>query len=33
MFRALLSPSTGAQDYSADYHIGHPVLGLLLVGS
>jgi len=31
MFRALLCPSSGARDYSADYHIGRPVLGLLLV--
>jgi len=29
MFRALLCPSSGAHDYSADYHVGHPVLGLL----
>jgi len=33
MFRALLCPSSGAHDYSADYHMGRPVLGLLLVGS
>jgi len=33
MFRALLCPSSGAHDYSADYHMGCPVLGLLLVGS
>jgi len=33
MFRALLCPSSGAHDYSADYHIDRPVLGLLLVGS
>jgi len=33
MFRALLFPSSGAHDYSAGYHIGLPVLGLLLVGS
>ena len=33
MFRALLCPSSGAQDYSADYHMGRLVLGLLLVGS
>jgi len=32
MFRALLYTSSGAHDYSADYHIGRPVLGLLLVG-
>ena len=32
MFRALLCPSSGAQDYSADYHMGRPVLGLLFVG-
>jgi len=25
MFRALLCPSSGAQDYSADYHMGRPV--------
>jgi len=31
MFRALLSPSSGAHDYSADYHMDRPVLGLLLV--
>ena len=31
MFRALLCPSSGAHDYSADYHMGRPVLGLLLV--
>jgi len=33
MFQALLRPSSGADDCSADYHIGRPVLGLLLVGS
>jgi len=33
MFRALLCPSSGAHDYSADYHVGRPVLGLLLAGS
>ena len=33
MFRALLCPSSGAHDYSADYHMGRPVLGLLLVAS
>ena len=33
MFRALLCPSSGAHDYSADYHMSRPVLGLLLVGS
>ena len=33
MFWALLCPSSGAHDYSADYHMGRPVLGLLLVGS
>ena len=33
MFRALLCPSSGAHDYSADYHMGRPVIGLLLVGS
>jgi len=27
-----LCPSTGDHDYSADYHMGRPVLGLLLVG-
>ena len=32
MFPALLCPSSGAHDYSADYHMGRPVLGLLLVG-
>ena len=26
-------PSSGAHDYSADYHMVRPVLGLLLVGS
>jgi len=31
-FQALLCPSSGAHEYSADYHVGHPVLGLLLVG-
>jgi len=30
MFRALPCPSSGAHDYSADYHMGRPVL--LLVG-
>ena len=29
MFRALLCPSSGAHDYTADYHVGRPVLGLL----
>jgi len=33
MFRALLCPLSGSHDYSADYHMGRPVLGLLLVGS
>jgi len=33
MFRALLCSSSGAHDYSADCHMGRPVLGLLLVGS
>jgi len=33
MFRALLCASSGAPDYSADYHMGRPVLGLLLVAS
>ena len=33
MFRALLRPSSGAHDYSAVYHMGRPILGLLLVGS
>ena len=33
MFRALLCPSSGAHDYSADYRMGRPVLGLLFVGS
>ena len=32
MFRALLCSSSGAHDYSADYHMGRPVLGLLLAG-
>jgi len=32
MFRALLSPSTGAHDYDVDYHIGRFLLGLLYVG-
>ena len=31
MFLALLCPSSGAHDYSADYHMGRPALGLLLV--
>jgi len=25
MFRALLCPSSGADDYSTDYHMGRPV--------
>jgi len=25
MFQALLCPSSGAHDYSVDYHIGRPV--------
>jgi len=29
MFRALLSPSSGAHDYDILYHIGRFVLGLL----
>jgi len=33
MFRVLLCSSSGAHDYNVDYHIGRPVLGLLLVGS
>jgi len=33
MFRALIRPSSGAHDRSADYNKGRPVLGLLLVGS
>jgi len=33
IFRALPFPSSGAHDYSADYHIGRSILGLLLVGS
>jgi len=33
MFQALLCPSSGTRDYSADYHTGHLVLGLLSVGS
>ena len=33
MFRALLCPSSGAHDYSADHHMDRPVLELLLVGS
>jgi len=33
MFRALLCPSSGAHDYSVDYHMTRPVFGLLLVGS
>jgi len=32
MFRALLRPSSEAHDYSADYHMGRPIPGLLLVG-
>jgi len=31
MFRALLCPSSGAQDYNFDYHIGRFVLGFLYV--
>jgi len=31
MFRVLLCPSSGAHDYSVDYNMGRPVLGLLLV--
>jgi len=31
MFRALLCPSSGAHDHSADHHMGRPVLLLLLV--
>ena len=31
MFRALLRPSSGAHDYSTDYHMGRPILGFLLV--
>ena len=31
MFRALLCPSSGAQNCSVDYHMGRPFLGLLLV--
>ena len=30
MFRALLCPSSGTHDYSTDYHMGRPILGLLL---
>jgi len=33
MFRTLLRPSSGAHDYSSDYHMDRLVLGLLLVGS
>ena len=33
MFQALLWPSSEAHDYSADYHTGSPVIGLLLAGS
>ena len=29
MFRTLLCPSSGARDYTVDYHIGRLVLGLL----
>jgi len=32
MFRALLSPSSGARDYDVVYHIGRLILGLLYVG-
>ena len=32
MFRAPLCPSSGAHDDSVGYHIGRPVLELLLVG-
>jgi len=33
IFRATLCPSPGAHDDSVGYHIGRPVLELLLVGS
>jgi len=33
MFRALLCLSSVAHDYIADYQMGRPVLGLLMVGS
>jgi hypothetical protein len=33
MCQTLLCPLSRAHEYSADYHIGRPVLGLLLVGS
>ena len=32
MFRTLIYPSTGACDYSLDYHIGRIVLGSMCVG-
>ena len=32
MFRALLSPSSGARDYDVNYHIGRFILDLLYVG-
>jgi hypothetical protein len=32
MFRAALCPSSGAHDYIADYHMGHLILRLLMVG-
>jgi len=33
MFLALLCPSSGAHNYSADYHMAIKFLGLLLVGN
>jgi hypothetical protein len=32
MFRAPLCPSSGAHDYTADYHMGRLILRLLMVG-
>jgi hypothetical protein len=32
MIRAALCPSSGAHDYSADYHMGRLILRLLMVG-
>jgi hypothetical protein len=33
MFRAALCPSSGAHDYTADYHMGHLILRLMMAGS
>jgi hypothetical protein len=32
MFRAPLCPSSGAHDYTSDYHMDHLILKLLMVG-